>query len=61
VFGSTLRGDTRSDSDVLDAVLCRLLVIGEAAKNVDDELQAAAPGVPGSDYAGLRYVIAFRR
>jgi hypothetical protein len=39
---------------VLDAVLFRLMVIGEAAKNIGAELQDAAPGIRWSDYAGLR-------
>ncbi len=36
----------------------RLMVLGEAAKNVDAELRASAPGVRWSDSAGLRDVIA---
>lgn len=43
---------------VLDAVLFRLIVIGEAAKNVSVESQEAAPDVRWSDYAGLRDIIA---
>jgi uncharacterized protein with HEPN domain len=58
--GGSLAEPTVDDQVVLDAVLFRLLIIGEAAKNVDDELQAAAPGVPWSNYAGLRDVIAVR-
>lgn len=42
---------------VLDAVLLRLIVIGEAIKNVGPELREAVPGVPWGDYAGLRDVI----
>jgi uncharacterized protein with HEPN domain len=56
--GGSLLEPSIDEPVVLDAVLFRLLVIGEAAKNVDDELQAAAPGVPWSDYADLRDVIA---
>lgn len=56
--GGSLAEPSVDDQVVLDAVLFRLLIIGEAAKNVDDELQAAAPGVPWSNYAGLRDVIA---
>lgn len=56
--GGSLVEPSIEDPVVLDAVLFRLLVIGEAAKNVDDELRAAAPGVPWADYAGLRDVIA---
>lgn len=43
---------------VLDAVLFRLLVIGEAAKRLDAATLAGAPGIPWSSYAGLRDVIA---
>jgi uncharacterized protein with HEPN domain len=43
---------------VLDAVLFRLIVIGEAVKNVGAGLQEAAPAIRWSDYAGLRDVIA---
>jgi len=56
--GGSLAEPSVDDQVVLDAVVFRLLVIGEAAKNVDDELQAAAPGVPWRTYAGLRDVIA---
>jgi uncharacterized protein with HEPN domain len=41
----------------LHAVLFNLMVIGEAVKNVDDDLRAAAPEVPWINYAGLRDVI----
>ena len=43
---------------VLHAVLFNLVVIGEAAKNIDDDLRSEAPDVPWSSYAGLRDVIA---
>jgi uncharacterized protein with HEPN domain len=43
---------------VLDAVLFRLVVIGEAVKNVSAELLEAATGIRWSDIAGLRDVIA---
>lgn len=56
--GGSLVEPSIEDPVVLDAVLFRLLVIGEAAKNIDDELRAAAPGVPWADYAGLRDLIA---
>ena len=35
-----------------------MLVIGEAAKNLDEECKTNAPGVPWSDYAGLRDIVA---
>jgi uncharacterized protein with HEPN domain len=56
--GGSLAKPSIGDAVVLDAVLFRLLVIGEAAKNVDEELREDAPGVPWSDFAGLRDVIA---
>jgi uncharacterized protein with HEPN domain len=43
---------------VLDAVLLRLIIIGEAIKNVGPELRAQAPDVPWASYAGLRDLIA---
>jgi uncharacterized protein with HEPN domain len=39
-------------------VLFNLMVIGEAAKHIDDDLRSEAPDVPWSSYAGLRDVIA---
>jgi uncharacterized protein with HEPN domain len=56
--GGSLDDPSIDEPVVLDAVLFRLLVIGEAAKNTHDDLRAAAPGVRWSDYAGLREVIA---
>jgi uncharacterized protein with HEPN domain len=56
--GGSLEAPSIANQLVLDAVLFRLLVIGEAAKNVDEELQGAAPDVPWRDYAGLRDIIA---
>ena len=43
---------------VLHAVLFNLMVVGEAAKQVDDAVRAEAPDVPWKDYAGLRDIIA---
>jgi len=43
---------------VLHAVLFNLLIIGEAAKGIDQQLRSAASDVPWADYAGLRDVIA---
>lgn len=56
--GGSLAEPKINDALVLHAVLFNLIVIGEAAKSIDDELRAAAPEVPWSDYAGLRDVIA---
>ncbi len=57
VGGSLAEPDVES-SLVLHAVLFNLLVIGEAAKSIDDELRAASPEVSWADYAGLRDIIA---
>ena len=43
---------------VLHAVLFNFLVIGEAAKSINDELRSAAPEIRWADYAGLRDIIA---
>jgi uncharacterized protein with HEPN domain len=56
--GGSLAEPTIDEAVVLDAVLFRLLMIGEAAKNVGEELRGAAADVPWADYAGLRDVIA---
>lgn len=56
--GGSLAEPKIGDALVLHAVLFNLIIIGEAAKSIDDELHAAAPDVPWSDYAGLRDVIA---
>ena len=56
--GGSLGEPKIADELVLHAVLFNLIVVGEAAKSIDDELRAAAPDVPWSDYAGLRDVIA---
>lgn len=56
--GGSLDKPAINDPVVLDAVLFRLLVIGEAAKNVDADYKTTAPDVRWSDYAGLRDIIA---
>ena len=48
-----------SDADLLqDAVLYRLLVIGEAVKALPDEVRDAAPEVPWRNIARLRDLLA---
>ncbi|MET0603351.1 MAG: HepT-like ribonuclease domain-containing protein [Baekduia sp.] len=56
--GGSLEAPSIDGSVVLDAVLFRLIVIGEAAKNVGAALREAAPDIRWSDYAGLRDIIA---
>jgi hypothetical protein len=43
---------------VLDAVLYNLIVVGEAAKHLEEEARAKVPDVRWSDYAGLRNLLA---
>ncbi|MBI5914435.1 MAG: DUF86 domain-containing protein [Bacteroidetes bacterium] len=40
-----------------DAVIQRLAIIGEAVKNVPDDIRARYPEVPWRDAAGLRDVV----
>lgn len=42
----------------LDAILLRLMVIGEAIKNLSPDLRGRVADVPWSDYASLRDLIA---
>jgi uncharacterized protein with HEPN domain len=56
--GGSLEAPSIGGPVVLDAVLFRLIVIGEAAKNLGAESQDAAPDIRWSDYAGLRDIIA---
>jgi uncharacterized protein with HEPN domain len=56
--GGRLEDVSIDEPVVLDAVLLRLIVIGEAIKNVGPGLRERAPGIPWGNYAGLRDVIA---
>lgn len=56
--GGSLEEPRIDSSVVLDAVLFRLVVVGEAAKNVGAEMLEAAADIRWSDIAGLRDVIA---
>jgi uncharacterized protein with HEPN domain len=55
--GGSLEEPSVGDPVVLDAVLFRLMVIGEAAKNLSAELEGATD-IRWRDIAGLRDVIA---
>ena len=46
------------DTVVFDAVLQNLMVIGEAAKRVPDDIRAKLPSVPWRAVAGLRDIVA---
>jgi uncharacterized protein with HEPN domain len=56
--GGSLEKPTINGPVVLDAILFRLIVIGEAVKNVSTERLEAAAGMRWSDIAGLRDIIA---
>jgi uncharacterized protein with HEPN domain len=56
--GGSLEKPEIREPVVLDAVLYNLIVIGEAAKNVEAEVRAQVEHVPWSEYAGLRDLLA---
>ena len=56
--GGSLEEPSIDGPVILDAVLFRLMVIGEAAKNVGAEMLEATTDIRWSDIAGLRDVIA---
>lgn len=56
--GGRLEDVSIDEPVVLDAVLLRLIVIGEAIKHLGPELRDRAPHVPWANYAGLRDLIA---
>lgn len=53
-----IRGLTReeflSDKKTINAVIRSLEVIGEASKNIPEEIKSANPGVPWREMAGMR-------
>lgn len=46
-----------SDKDKIDAIVRRIEIIGEAAKNIPDAFRAKYQEVPWKDIAGMRDVI----
>lgn len=56
--GGSLVDPDLSSAIRLHAVLFNLIVIGEASKNVAEEMQQQAPEVPWKNVAGLRDLIA---
>jgi uncharacterized protein with HEPN domain len=56
--GKITEGDFYSNRLVQDAVVRRLEIIGEAAKNIDDEFRSKYPEIPWKKIAGMRDIIA---
>ena len=46
------------DADVQDATAYRLLAIGEAAKDLDDDLKSRHPSIPWRQILGIRNILA---
>ena len=63
-IGRLLQGHTFesfcADESAFQAVLFSLLIIGEAAKNVPDDVRAASPAVNWAGAAGMRDIIVHR-
>ncbi|MFH0860746.1 MAG: DUF86 domain-containing protein [Candidatus Altiarchaeota archaeon] len=51
-------GDFKKDMKVQDAVARRIEIIGEAVKNISDDLKSENSEVPWKDIAGMRDIIA---
>lgn len=56
--GGLTRETFIGDQDVQDATAYRLLAIGEAAKELGDELKARHPHIPWHQLLGLRNILA---
>jgi uncharacterized protein with HEPN domain len=56
--GGRLEDVSIDEPVVLDAILLRLIVIGEAIKCLGPDLRERTPDIPWDEYAGLRDVIA---
>lgn len=50
-------GDFRSDQKTVDAVLHNLVIIGEAARGLEDATMQATPKIPWVDIAGMRNIV----
>jgi len=46
--------DFTKDEKTVDAVIRNFTIIGEAVKNIPDEIKAGQPGVPWKEMAGIR-------
>jgi uncharacterized protein with HEPN domain len=47
----------QADRKTVDAVICNLEIIGEAAKNIPPEVRGSTPKVPWSRIAGMRDIL----
>jgi uncharacterized protein with HEPN domain len=56
--GGLTREAFLQDPDVQDATAYRLLAIGEAARNLDDDLKSRHPHVPWRQILGMRNILA---
>src|SRR5262249_7765684 len=56
--GALTREVFLQDADVQDATAYRLLAIGEAAKDLDDELKSRHPHIPWRQVLGMRNILA---
>lgn len=50
--------DFYSNAQIQDAIVRRLEIIGEAAKNVDDDFRNKYPQIPWKKISGMRDIIA---
>ena len=55
--GSMSREEFLSDSRTVDAVICNLAIIGEAAKKVPADIRRQYPAVEWKKMAGLRDIV----
>lgn len=55
--GLNNESDFHTNSQVQDAVLRRLEIIGEAVKNIPDEFREQYPGIPWKQIAGMRDIL----
>ena len=56
--GGLTREKFLQDPDVQDATAYRLLAIGEAAKDLDDDLKSRHPQIPWRQILGMRNILA---